>query len=198
MNPEKPSSNPENERNDHEAERAAREQEKKIGEHLNEKAAEYEQSRTPENLEKVRHEALNEALERKEATQETLTTERQPSPAERRKDGPISKAKRDESYNTTMNEVQHQMSAPSRAFSKVIHNKAVEKVSEVAGGTIARPNAILSAAIFAFVLTLVVYLVAKNAGYRLSGFESIGAFLLGWAVGILYDFLRVMVTGRKS
>jgi hypothetical protein len=197
MNPEKPSSSPEIKRNNQEAEQTAQEQEKKIGEHLNEKAAEYEQSHSPEHLENVRHEALSEALERKEATQETSAAERQQSPAERRKDGPISKAKRDESYNTTMNEVRGQMSTPSRAFSKIIHNRAVEKVSEVTGSTIARPNAILSAAIFAFILTLVVYLVAKNAGYRLSGFESIGAFLLGWAIGILYDFLKVMVTGRK-
>lgn len=197
MNPEKPSTSPEIKHNDQEVERTAREQEKKIGEHLNERAAEYEQSQSPENLEKVRHEALSEALERKEVTQEQSAVERQPSPAERRRDGPISKAKRDESYNATMSEVRQQMSAPSRAFSKVIHNKAVEKVSEVAGSTVARPNAILSAAIFAFILTLAVYLIAKNAGYRLSGFESIGAFLLGWAVGILYDFLKVMVTGRK-
>jgi hypothetical protein len=96
-----------------------------------------------------------------------------------------------------MDEVRSQMSAPSRSFSKVIHNKGVEKTSEVVGSTIARPNALLSGAIFAFVLTLIVYLVAKNIGYPLSGFETIAAFVLGWALGIAYDFIKVMVTGRR-
>ena len=90
------------------------------------------------------------------------------------------------------------MSAQSRAFSKVIHNPGVEKTSEALGSTVARPNAILSGAVFAFVLTLGVYLVARYYGYTLSGFESIGAFVLGWVIGIIYDFLKVMITGKKA
>ena len=111
--------------------------------------------------------------------------------------GPIGKKERETSFLSTMKEIQSQMPAPSRAFSKVVHNKTVEQISEVAGATIARPNAILSGAIFAFLLTLAVYLTAKNIGYPLSGFESIGAFILGWVLGIAYDFVKVMITGRR-
>ena len=96
-----------------------------------------------------------------------------------------------------MQEVQSQMSAPSRTFSEVIHNKVVEKASKAIGSTVARPNALLSGAVFAFILTLGVYLVAKNLGYPLSGFETIAVFILGWALGITFDFVKVMVTGRK-
>jgi hypothetical protein len=42
-----------------------------------------------------------------------------------------------------------------------------------------------------------VYLIAKNLGYVLSGFETIGAFAIGWIIGVLYDYFRVMVTGKK-
>ncbi len=148
-----------------------------------------------ENLDEARHDALEKAHSLEKAKPKD-NEQRETSPAEKRK-GPISKHERDASFSSTMHEVQAQMSAPSRAFSKIIHNKAVENVSEVAGSTIARPNAMLSGAIFAFILTLAVYLVAKNIGYPLSGFETIGAFILGWALGIVYDFLKVMVTGRK-
>lgn len=141
--------------------------------------------------------ARAEALENAQALQhETLQSERQLSPAERRS-GPISKAERDTSFNSTMKEVQSQMSPSSRVFSKAIHNKTVEKTSEVAASTIARPNALLSGSIFAFILTLGVYLIAKNIGYPLSGFESIAAFILGWVIGIAYDFVKTMITGRK-
>lgn len=156
--------------------------------------------KSPERgVDDLHHEATEKAasIERDKEKQEH---NQESSPAERRK-GPLSRAERktklDASYNATMSEVQTHMSAPSRAFSKVIHNKAVEKVSGVVGSTVARPNAILTGAVFAFVLTLGVYLLAKNLGYPLSGFETIGAFVLGWILGISYDFLKVMITGRK-
>jgi hypothetical protein len=170
------------------------EQQREALRQMHEKAGEQSHEK---DLEGARHEALEHATKIDHEHQQEKITEKQPSPAERRKDGPIRKADRDASFSATMNEVQTQMSGPSRAFSKVIHNKTVEKVSDVAGNTVARPNAMLSGAIFAFILTLAVYLVAKNFGYPLSGFETIGAFIVGWIIGIIYDFLKIMITGRK-
>lgn len=146
------------------------------------------------SLEKARQDVLDETG-RTDREKAEVVEERQPSPAERR--GPIGKVELEASFNSTMDDVQSQMTASSRAFSKVIHNKVVEKTSEVVGTTVARPNALLSGAIFAFILTLAVYLVAKNIGFQLSGFESISAFIIGWALGLMYDFLKVMITGRK-
>src|SRR5664279_595347 len=148
-----------------------------------------------EDLENARHEALEHAQSvEKEKSKED---DRRVSPAERRKDGPISKSAREASYNATMNQVRGELSAPSRVFSKVIHNKAIEATSDALGNTVARPNAILSGAIVAFTLTLAVYLTAKYYGYPLSGFESIGSFIAGWIVGLLFDYFRVMVTGKR-
>lgn len=146
-----------------------------------------------ENLDDTLKEALEKA---KSVEQDRPPTENEQSPAERRLSVP-SKVERESSFNTTMNEIRGHMTGPSRAFSKAIHNKTVEKASEAVGNTVARPNAILSGAVFAFILTLGVYLVAKNLGYPLSGFETIGAFVLGWVIGLVYDFIKIMVTGRK-
>lgn len=157
---------------------------------------EAQEKKSPENQSAERETARHEALERAQERQEITKHEHTPPPAERRR-GPISKKDRDASFNAAMNDIRSEMSAPSRVFSKVIHNKVVEKTSEVVGGTIARPNAILSGAIFAFLLTLGVYIVAKNLGYPLSGFETIAAFAAGWIIGIAYDFIKIMVTGRK-
>lgn len=148
-----------------------------------------------ENLEDARHEALESA--RSIEQEKKPETDRQVSPAERRKDGPIGKAEREASYKATMKQVRSELSAPSRAFSKVIHNNAVEKVSDAVGATVARPNAILSGAVAAFVITLGIYLLAKQYGYPLSGFESIAAFIIGWIVGLLFDYFRIMITGKK-
>ena len=89
------------------------------------------------------------------------------------------------------------MFANIRSIGKLIHAKAVEKTSEAVGSTIARPNAILSGSIMAFALTAGLYFWAKYVGYPLSGFETIGAFIIGWLVGMIYDFTRIMFTGKS-
>lgn len=108
------------------------------------------------------------------------------------------KKQREASYKHTMQHIQSEMSSPARAFSKFIHNNVVEKSSEAISNTIARPNAILAGSLTALVLVSGVYVTAKLFGYRLSGFETIGAFTLGWAIGLIYDYVRFMALGRRS
>lgn len=108
------------------------------------------------------------------------------------------KRQRKDSYSSTMRQIRSEMSAPARTFSKVIHNPTVEKVSDVVGGTAARPNAVLAGSIAATFMTLFVFMVAKQYGYRLSGFETIATFLLGWSIGLIYDYARLMLVGRRS
>lgn len=108
------------------------------------------------------------------------------------------KKQRQNSYKNTMKQIQSEMSATSRTFSKVIHNNVIEKGSEAIGSTLARPNAILAGSLTALVLVSGVYVIAKIFGYRLSGFETIGAFALGWALGLIYDYVRFMALGRRS
>jgi hypothetical protein len=102
------------------------------------------------------------------------------------------------SFNQTMKQVQSELSPTERVFSRVIHNPIVEKVSDVAAKTVARPNAILAGGLSAFILVLLAYFLARNYGFRLSGFETIGAFVLGWIIGIIFDYVRVMVSGKHS
>jgi len=109
-----------------------------------------------------------------------------------------SKKQRQASYQRTMRQIQSEMSGAERTFSKIIHNRAIEKTSDVIGSTVARPNAILSGSVCATFLTLAVFLVARYYGYPLSGFESIGAFIAGWVIGVLYDYFQILFTGKVS
>jgi hypothetical protein len=158
-----------------------------------EKAGELSPESGETSSERARVEALENAIsiEKKSLSKETART----PPATRR--GAINKRELDATYNRTMKQVQTELSAPSRAFSKVIHNKAVEKTSDLLESTVARPNAMLAGAISAFIVTLAIYLIAKNYGYRLSGFETIGGFVLGWIIGLLFDYFKVMITGKR-
>ncbi|MEI7539805.1 MAG: hypothetical protein WCJ36_03540 [Candidatus Saccharibacteria bacterium] len=109
----------------------------------------------------------------------------------------LSKKKLGDSYSKAMKQIQGELPTASRKFSKFLHNKYIEKTADFISQTIARPNAILTGAVFAFIIPLFMYVVAKNIGYTLSGFETIGAFALGWVVGIVYDYLKALFTGKN-
>lgn len=145
---------------------------------------------------KARHEALEQAVSIEAGSAEKKGKKATSAPAQRRH-GVVSKKQKAAAYKKHMKALQSELPPTQRAFSKVIHNPVVEKTSEVVGATVARPNAILAGAIVAFFAVLAVYLVAKHFGYALSGFETIGAFIVGWVIGCLYDFFRVMITGKK-
>lgn len=151
----------------------------------------------PEADEKNSERARVEAMENAVSVEKTTDQKEHTPGATKTRRGAISKRDLETNYKQTMEHVQRELSPQSRAFSKVIHNKAVEQTSELLGATIARPNAILAGAIGAFIITLAVYLIAKNFGYRLSGSESIAGFILGWVIGLLFDYFRVMITGKR-
>lgn len=161
-----------------------------------EQAAEKAGIENGENAEaKARHEALKEAVSVEQGSAEKKSQE--PSSPAKRRHGVVGKKERSASYKRHMKQVQAELPPLQRTFSKVIHAPVIEKTSDVVGGTIARPNAILAGSMVAFVAVLVVYLTARHFGYALSGFETIGAFIIGWLIGLLYDFFRVMITGKK-
>ena len=145
-------------------------------------------------VERAKIEALKQAVSVEAGGAEKKGKEPVSSP---RRHGAISKKEKNANYKRHMKRIQADMPAPQKAFSNFIHAPVVEKTSEVVGSTIARPNAILSGAVVAFIAVLGVYLVAKYYGYPLSGFETIGAFAAGWIIGLLYDFFKNMITGTK-
>lgn len=108
---------------------------------------------------------------------------------------PSSPAKR--SFAEVMDETTREMPSYRRVFSRFIHNRWIAPLSTFIGTTLARPNAILFGAIASFSLTLVAYLLSKNLGYSLSGFEPIGAFLVGWILGIAFDIIGHLLKDRS-
>lgn len=131
----------------------------------------------------------------KEAGKEHRSGGEPTSPAAIRK---ITQREKDRAYKKTLSRIQSEMSAPARTFSKVIHAQAIEKTSEIVGSTAARPNALLFGSVSAFILVLSIYAVSQAYGYRLSGFEMIASYGLGWVLGLCIDYFKIMATGRLS
>jgi hypothetical protein len=154
-----------------------------------EKSAEQAPEKQQERVESARHEAREVLAQEPGKERRAYHDDSTPQP--------VAAVDRNSSYNTTMQRVRTHMSVPARTFSKFIHTPGVERSSEVIGSTFARPNAIVAGSGSALICVSALYFTAKLFGYPLSGFETIGAFVLGWLVGLIYDYTRVMITGHR-
>lgn len=164
-----------------------------------ERSAELAAERQAERHERHEHheeelaEARAEAQAESRAAKETKVGDEQDQTEHQFASGP----QRVGSYKRTMATVRSQLPAPARAFSRFIHAKPVERLSDAVGSTVARPDAILSGAMFAFFLVLALYVHARYNGYALRGSETIVAFIAGWLFGILIDIIRRIFRRRR-
>lgn len=149
-----------------------------------------------ETVEKAEKEQKNHNISEREvlararelADKHQIKSEQTQSPAEKRLE-PITKKQLNDSFKSQMKHAETEMTGPEKIVSRFIHLKAIEKSADIVGNTIARPNAMLSGSIAAFISITILYFASKHYGYPLSGFETAGAFAAGWVVGLLYDQL---------
>ncbi len=104
---------------------------------------------------------------------------------------------KDMAYQRAITRVRRQLSPAARSFSKVIHQPAVNALSEATAKTIGRPSGILGGGILALAGTTAYYYIAKHYGYE----YNFGVFLLllaaGFAVGWIAEFLLRTMHGRR-
>lgn len=143
---------------------------------------------TNEELEKIR-----EKIER----QAPLKHERSHSEKENSSHGHpviINKQLKDMAFSRSMTRTRKKLSRSSRAFSKVIHNSAVDKSSEFVGKTIARPSGMLTGAFLAFIGTSALLWITRHYGYTYNYLVVIILFAIGMLLGLglegLYKVLR--------
>ncbi|RYZ78823.1 MAG: hypothetical protein EOP04_28955 [Proteobacteria bacterium] len=165
------------------------EHQERIRKTIEEKSSAVEQDDRP-SIEDITQLAIDTAPSQADAkSHETI-------PAQKRQ--LITRHQRAIAFDKQMSSVQQEMNPSERRFSKIIHKKSIEKTSDALGASIARPNALLAGSISAFVLVTVLYLIAKHYGYRLSGFETIAAFILGWVIGMIYDYVKLLISGNRQ
>lgn len=86
-------------------------------------------------------------------------------------------------YLHTMETLQRQLPAASRAFSRVIHQPVVERASEIMERTVMRPSVTAGATTAAIIMGGVFYVAARTYGFKLSGSEILFALLIGGLTG---------------
>ena len=102
---------------------------------------------------------------------------------------PIHAGKREKNiaYDRTLTRIRKKLSVPSRAFSKVVHNKAIDAASEVVGNSVARPSGMLGGAVVAFVGTSALLWITRRLGYEYNYLMVIILFGIGMAAGLAFE-----------
>lgn len=100
-----------------------------------------------------------------------------------------SPALRNRTFTNVMRSTRRKLSPVDRTFSRVIHNDAVDRASEVGAQTIARPPAILLGALVSLVGSVVVLVIARRSGFEVPPMLFVFLFIGGYLTGLMLDIL---------
>lgn len=94
---------------------------------------------------------------------------------------------KNQTYSNTLKYVQKRLSKSERTMSKVMHNKAIEKVSDGVGKTAARPSGILGGGIVSLIGSFIVLYMAKKYGFEYNFFVFFLLLAGGFALGVIIE-----------
>lgn len=101
-------------------------------------------------------------------------------------------------YKQTIKEVQANLTPTQKRFSTIIHQPAIERVSEVGAKTIARPTGIVSGALFALIGSLIIMYIARHIGFEIPTTIFGLLFIVGFVFGIIAEFVLHLFKRSKS
>jgi hypothetical protein len=162
--------------------------------HLKEQAerARQQQEKSAKNLEKIREMAEVEAKESKALTQAELPKDEAGSMLG------VQHSLKSTAYKRTLAKTQQKLPAPAKAFSRVTHNPTVDKISAVAGVTIARPSGILGGSMCAFLGSVILLYYSKHYGFRYNYLVLFILFIGGYLVGAVLELAVWFFYSRKQ
>lgn len=94
-----------------------------------------------------------------------------------------------QTYGRTMGRIRGRLSLPDRAMSKIMHNRAVEAVSDGLSKTAARPSGILGGGIAALIGSLILLYTTKYYGFEYNFFVYFILLGGGFVLGVLAELL---------
>lgn len=94
-----------------------------------------------------------------------------------------------DAYKQVLRQAQSKLSKPKKAFSKVIHNKQVESISNVGAQTVARPSGILGGGIGAFSGSLLLFFLSRHYGFTYNYGVVLSLFVGGFFAGLIIEMI---------
>lgn len=108
----------------------------------------------------------------------------------------VGKELKTNSLKQTLRKVRKDLKPYQRPFSRIVHNKTVEKISETSAKTVARPSGLLIGGLSAFMMSLIVLAFCKYYGYEYNYLIGLLSFPVGFFIGIVGE--GVVKTLKRS
>lgn len=105
----------------------------------------------------------------------------------------VTKRLKNDAYKKLIKKTQSHLTKPERNFSTFIHRPSIEKASDVASKTIARPSGILFGGIAAFVASVFLLVISKRAGFTYNYLFFFLVFVGGYFSGLLIELVYRLI-----
>jgi hypothetical protein len=147
-----------------------------------------EKHEAPLDLEKIRETVEKQEENTPQVAIETVREEEKPL-------APPNAELQKVTVRNTLSKVRRQLPARDRAFSKVIHQETIDKLSDITGKTVARPVSFMFGGFFGLVGSSVVLYLSRHYGFKYNYITFIVFFIagmvLGWIVELLYRLMHL-------
>lgn len=154
-------------------------------------SVEHEHHKQKEQLEHAKHEIERHAKS-KEDTKVENGTHRNEQPLY------VNHELKNIALQRTLSRVRRHLSAPNKVLSKVIHQPAIQSVSEAGAKTFARPSGLLFGSITALLGSSLALYVAKHYGLHYNYVLVLALFVAGFAVGLVLEFGLWLLRRRRA
>lgn len=158
-----------------------------------EKAREAIEKHAEQDHNEIAKEAVEQAEHAKPAVEQT--------PVDRDRDlalPGVQQSIKNNAYRRELTKIQSKLPKQKRNFSKIIHNKTIESISNVGAQTAARPSGVLGGSIFAFLGSVTLYYMARHYGFQYNYLMLFLLFVLGFTVGCVLELLVWSLSGRRA
>ena len=125
------------------------------------------------------------------AAMETEAAHQAPTP-------PPSQFLQKQSFKRELKTIQAKESAPTRALSKVVHQAAVQAVSETASKTVSRPSGLLGGGVAALLGSSVYLYLAYHIGFQYQPTVFIILLVTGFVIGLGIELIIRVLRAPKS
>jgi len=146
-----------------------------------------------ENISSIRAEVEQNAAE----TAAVSLQEQTPAAATQHQ-GPVNKALQGLTADRSLSHIRHNLSAPDKALSKLIHKPAVRATSELGARTVGRPLALLVGGLCALIGSSIYLYLARHIGFSYNYLVSTMLFTGGLVLGLLLEAIWRLVSGGKK
>lgn len=145
-----------------------------------------------ENLDRIRSTIEQKASSSETTKQTAEQTKRQPEETLH-----VNRELKDMAYKRTLAKTRRQLPPPSRALSRIMHQPAIEAVSEFASKTVARPSGILAGGLIAFVGSSIFLWIAHHYGYEYNFLLFALLFAGGFFIGLIIELVLRLGMRRR-